>query len=101
MYLTNYFKTLLRRKASIFPKKYRTSITIIFYKCRLNAGFFINLAMKKDCDFSQSLVFIGVPWGIRTHDPLIKSQLLYQLSYTRKEMERAKGFEPSTTTLAR
>ena len=37
------------------------SITIIFYKCRLNAGFFINLAMKKDCDFSQSLVFIGVP----------------------------------------
>ena len=43
----------------------------------------------------------GTSRGIRTHDPLIKSQLLYQLSYTRKKMERAKGFEPSTSTLAR
>ena len=25
--------------------------------------------------------FIGEPDGIRTHDPLIKSQMLYQLSY--------------------
>jgi hypothetical protein len=24
--------------------------------------------------------FAGGGWGIRTHDPLIKSQLLYQLS---------------------
>ena len=52
--------------------------------------------------------------GGRTHDPLIKSQLLYQLSYasiffgvlaecvsTAKKMERAKGLEPSTFTLAR
>jgi hypothetical protein len=38
----------------------------------------------------------------RTEDPLIKSQLLYQLSYTpTKKMEQAKGIEPSTTTLAR
>ena len=52
--------------------------------------------------------------GTRTLDPLIKSQLLCQLSYTsnlfsrafpeetaREKMERAKGFEPSTATLAR
>ena len=25
--------------------------------------------------------FIGEPGGIRTHDPLIKSQMLYRLSY--------------------
>ena len=25
--------------------------------------------------------YIGEPDGIRTHDPLIKSQMLYQLSY--------------------
>ena len=52
------------------------------------------------------------PAGTRTLDPLIKSQLLYQLSYTStmnravgpvkgKKMERAKGVEPSTITLAR
>ena len=47
-------------------------------------------------------LFIGRGAGIRTLDPLIKSQLLYQLSYTpTKKMERAKGVEPSTTTLAR
>ena len=41
--------------------------------------------------------------GIRTHDPVIKSHLLYQLSYTpgAKKLERAKGFGPSTSTLAR
>ena len=44
--------------------------------------------------------------GIRTHDPVIKSHLLYQLSYAPIHslcggMERAKGLEPSTTTLAR
>ena len=45
--------------------------------------------------------------GIRTHDPVIKSHLLYQLSYapihnvSPSRMERAKGLEPSTTTLAR
>jgi hypothetical protein len=41
--------------------------------------------------------------GTRTLDPLIKSQLLYQLSYTSipDKLERAKGFEPSTSTLAR
>lgn len=46
--------------------------------------------------------------GIRTHDPVIKSHLLYQLSYApivtclhNPKMERAKGLEPSTTTLAR
>ena len=45
--------------------------------------------------------------GIRTHDPVIKSHLLYQLSYApihiafTIRMERAKGLEPSTTTLAR
>ena len=43
--------------------------------------------------------------GIRTHDPVIKSHLLYQLSYAPislfGKMERAKGLEPSTTTLAR
>ncbi len=47
-------------------------------------------------------VATGRGGGTRTHDPLIKSQLLFQLSYTStKKMERAKGFEPSTTTLAR
>lgn len=30
---------------------------------------------------SQTLGSHGEPDGIRTHDPLIKSQLLYQLSY--------------------
>ena len=51
--------------------------------------------------------------GIRTLDPVIKSHLLYQLSYApihlvspfppdiSERMERAKGLEPSTTTLAR
>jgi hypothetical protein len=46
--------------------------------------------------------------GTRTLDPLIKSQLLCQLSYTStgflpggRKMEREKGFEPSTATLAR
>ncbi len=29
----------------------------------------------------NSLIFSGIPGGARTHDPLIKSQLLYQLSY--------------------
>jgi hypothetical protein len=39
---------------------------------------------------------------IRTDDLLIAKQMLYQLSYIpAKRMERAKGFEPSTTTLAR
>ena len=57
-------------------------------------------------------VLSGRSVGARTPDPLIKSQLLYQLSYTSiktdpesgvgaKKMERAKGFEPSTITLAR
>src|SRR5262249_11031691 len=30
---------------------------------------------------SDVLDFIGEPDGIRTHDPLIKSQVLYRLSY--------------------
>jgi hypothetical protein len=57
-------------------------------------------------------VLSGRSAGTRTLDPLIKSQLLYQLSYTSiktdpetgvgaKKMERAKGVEPSTITLAR
>ena len=31
---------------------------------------------------ANSLILNGEPLGIRTPDPLIKSQLLYQLSYT-------------------
>ena len=37
---------------------------------------------------------------IRTDDPLLAKQMLYQLSYA-PNMERAKGVEPSTPTLAR
>ena len=37
---------------------------------------------------------------IRTDDPLLAKQMLYQLSYI-PAVERAKGFEPSTSTLAR
>ena len=58
------------------------------------------LKLRGFIDFFSS--FIGRGAGIRTLDPLIKSQLLYQLSYTpTKKMEREKGIEPSTTTLAR
>ena len=43
--------------------------------------------------------------GIRTLDPVIKSHLLYQLSYAPispwLSLERGTGFEPATTTLAR
>ena len=42
--------------------------------------------------------------GIRTLDPVIKSHLLYQLSYAPNRpslVERGTGFEPATTTLAR
>ena len=41
--------------------------------------------------------FIGERDGIRTHDPLIKSQMLYQLSYAlpkgpRKEQGKGQGW---------
>ena len=36
--------------------------------------------MKKAFDFSKAFVF-STSRGIRTHDPRIKSPLLYQLSY--------------------
>ena len=32
-------------------------------------------------------LFIGDLGGVRTHDPLIKSQMLYQLSYEVKNIE--------------
>ncbi len=38
------------------------------------------LGKKKESYFCNSLIFCD-PGGIRTHGPLIKSQLLYQLSY--------------------
>jgi hypothetical protein len=33
------------------------------------------------CDSSEAFGFVGVPSKIRTCDPLIKSQMLYRLSY--------------------
>lgn len=51
----------------------------------------ISYTLRKPYDYIRSLnkktpskkegVAIGEPDGIRTHDPLIKSQMLYQLSY--------------------
>ena len=40
---------------------------------------------KKGAAYSQPLDFIGAGTKSRTRDPLITSQLLYQLSYTGKE----------------
>ena len=39
-------------------------------------------------------ILIGVPDGLRSHYPLIKSQVLYQLSY-RHELVGMAGFEPA------
>lgn len=51
----------------------------------------ISYTLRKPYDYIRSLnkkipsktegIAIGEPDGIRTHDPLIKSQMLYQLSY--------------------
>ena len=43
-------------------------------------GFSPSQANNKKTTFSGGFV-IGEPDGIRTHDPLIKSQMLYRLSY--------------------
>ena len=47
------------------------------------------------------LSFLSTPAGVRTLDPLIKSQMLYQLSYKRIRylkllLVRLQGFEPWT-----
>ena len=36
----------------------------------------------------------GDPSGARTRDTLIKSQVLYQLSYTHRNLVEVKGLEP-------
>ena len=48
----------------------------------------------------QPMIENGGDKRIRTDDPLLAKQMLYQLSYI-PVVERAKGFEPSTSTLAR
>jgi len=43
--------------------------------------------------------YSGTPSRIRTYDQLIKSQLLYQLSYGRIRKVHSAGFEPATNRL--
>ena len=43
----------------------------------------------------QLLDFLSIPGGARTLDPLIKSQLLYQLSYRNIAFSGCKGMEIS------
>ena len=67
---------------------------------------FQSVALPTELPSHRSVFANGRSRGIRTHDPVIKSHLLYQLSYapihaSSRQMERAKGLEPSTTTLAR
>ena len=68
---------------------------------------FQSVALPTELPSHSQEIVNGRSRGIRTHDPVIKSHLLYQLSYAPihiafpSQMERAKGLEPSTTTLAR
>ena len=56
---------------------------------------------KKRKQLNLLLSFLSTPAGVRTLDPLIKSQMLYQLSYKRIRylkllLVRLQGFEPWT-----
>lgn len=44
-------------------------------------NFFLEKSILINCQDSKLSAFIGDLGGIRTRDPLIKSQMLYQLSY--------------------
>ena len=41
----------------------------------------LDIKKKPSCLFLTTWLFFGDPGEIRTHDPMIKSHLLYQLSY--------------------
>jgi hypothetical protein len=45
--------------------------------------------MKKHLRLPLKCLYFGVPGRARTVDPLIKSQLLYQLSYRDKQDEKS------------
>ena len=48
---------------------------------------------------SATWALIGDPGGTRTHDPLIKSQLLYQLSYGVKKLDHFVSFATAKVLL--
>ena len=69
----NHRRTLCQHRP-IFPGRRQPSIVgTVELNCRVRNGNGWTLNVK-DTDY------IGAPSGIRTRDPLIKSQLLYQLS---------------------
>ena len=58
--------------------------------------------MKKGPQFLEALDTAGVPRGIRTPDPLIRSQILYPTELwvqKMKKLEAALGFEPGVKEL--
>ena len=93
-----------------FPQKQKSPLSRVNWWPRPGSNRrhtdFQSVALPTELPSHRSVFVNGRSRGIRTHDPVIKSHLLYQLSYapihmSSQQMERAKGLEPSTTTLAR
>ena len=100
-------------KADVLPVYYTPNILIVIWwvgwdsrSLRLTAGALrTNLLSRKSlAPFSSQTIFkLGGSGGTRTHDQLLKRQLLYQLSYRPalpnffKSLVPSEGFEPPTT----